>query len=102
MVGALASLAFSPPSLAIASAVAFLIAELCDTAVYAPLRQRYRAWAVLASGIVGAAVDSVAFTYLAFGSLDFAAGNMMGKLYASAAVAALLAMRPRAGTEGGE
>jgi len=97
LVGALLSLLVSPPALALASAVAFLVAELCDTAVYAPLRKRWPALAVLASGLVGAAVDSAVFTYLAFGSLEFAAGNTLGKVYASVAVAvSLWAMRRKA------
>jgi uncharacterized PurR-regulated membrane protein YhhQ (DUF165 family) len=95
MVGALLSLLVSPPALAVASAVAFLIAELCDTAIYAPLRKRWPAWAVLASGAVGAAVDSMIFVWLAFGSLEFSAGTTLAKIYASLAVAAWLAWRGR-------
>ncbi len=95
MVGALLSMLVSPPALAVASAVAFLIAELCDTAVYAPLRKRWPAWAVLASGAVGAAVDSMIFVWLAFGSLEFSAGTTLAKIYASLAVAALVAWKSR-------
>jgi uncharacterized PurR-regulated membrane protein YhhQ (DUF165 family) len=95
LVGALLSLLVSPPALAVASAVAFLIAELCDTAVYAPLRKRWPAWAVLASGTVGAAVDSMIFVWLAFGSLEFSAGTTLAKIYASVAVAGVLAWRAR-------
>ena len=84
------------PGLALASAAAFLIAELADMAVYSKLRQRGLWLAVIASGVVGAFVDSAAFTYLAFGSLEFSAGNALGKIYASAIVAAVLfAMRNR-------
>lgn len=85
-----AALSMFSPGLAIASAAAFLIAELSDMAVYSKLRQRGLWLAVLASGIVGAFVDSAAFTYLAFGSLEFSAGNALGKIYASAAVAAVM------------
>jgi uncharacterized PurR-regulated membrane protein YhhQ (DUF165 family) len=79
------------PGLALASAAAFIIAELADLAVYARLRERKLWLAVLASGVVGALIDSAAFTWLAFGSLEFSAGNALGKVYASALVAAALA-----------
>ena len=35
--------------------------------------------AVFASGIVGLVIDSAVFLYLAFGSLDFLAGQIVGK-----------------------
>jgi hypothetical protein len=38
--------------------------------------------ALIASSIVGLVVDSVAFLALAFGSLDFLAGQVVGKLWA--------------------
>lgn len=69
--------------IALASAAAFLISELADTAVYSPLQKRGMILAVLASGVVGAAVDSAAFLYLAFNSLDFIAGQIVGKCWAS-------------------
>ena len=98
--GAGVSLFVAPPALAAASALAFLLSEFADLAVYTPLRRR-RLWlAVVASGIVGAAVDSAAFLWLAFGSLDLMAGQMIGKVYASFLFAAWLVMRPRALTGG--
>lgn len=93
-VGAALSFATAPPALALASTIAFALAELADFAVYTPLRSKGRSMAVLASGAVGAVLDSVFFVLLAFGSLEFAAGTILAKLYASAAVAAFLA-RPR-------
>lgn len=95
VIGGLLSLVFSPPALAIASATAFVVAEFADLAVYAPLRKRGRALAVAASGVVGAAMDSALFVWLAFGSLDFSAGTTLGKIYASAAVAIYLMMREK-------
>lgn len=85
-----ATMSMFSPGLALASAVAFVIAELADLGVYAKLRERKLWAAVLASGIVGAFVDSAAFTWLAFGSLEFSAGNALGKIYASAVVAAAM------------
>jgi uncharacterized PurR-regulated membrane protein YhhQ (DUF165 family) len=70
------------PHIAMASAVAFLISELADCAVYSPLQRRGLVLAVVASGIAGAVVDSGAFLWLAFGSLDFLAGQVVGKAWA--------------------
>lgn len=89
------SLAFSPPALAVASAVAFTVSELADFAVYDRLRARGRALAVMASQIVGAALDSALFVYLAFGSFDFSAGTTLAKIYAGAVVALILLARQR-------
>jgi uncharacterized PurR-regulated membrane protein YhhQ (DUF165 family) len=87
---------FIAPAFAIASGVAFLLSEAADLAVYTPLR-RDRLWlAVLASGAVGAAVDSAVFLWLAFGSLDFLAGQVVGKLIMSGLAAAALMYRRRA------
>jgi uncharacterized PurR-regulated membrane protein YhhQ (DUF165 family) len=48
--------------------------------VYTPLRERNRYGAVLLSNTVGAVVDSALFLALAFGSLDFLPGQVVGKL----------------------
>lgn len=91
--GAMLSGFVAPPALVVASAAAFLLSELADLAVYTPLRRRGLALAVIASGIVGAFVDSALFLWLAFGSLDFMAGQVLGKLYASVLAAGVLAWR---------
>jgi uncharacterized PurR-regulated membrane protein YhhQ (DUF165 family) len=88
-----AALSMFSPGLAIASAAAFLVAELADMAVYSKLRAKGLWLAVLASGVVGAFVDSSVFTYLAFGSLEFSAGNAVGKIYASLIVSTYLFWR---------
>ncbi|AII27778.1 hypothetical protein AWJ26_gp26 (endogenous virus) [Sinorhizobium phage phiLM21] len=76
---------FAPPALVLASVLAFVLAEVADLAVYAPLRAN-RLWlAVLASGFIGAAVDSAVFLWVAFGSLDFIAGQIVGKLWMTVA-----------------
>jgi len=84
LAGAALSLIISPPALAVASGAAFLFSEMADLAVYAPLWRRRFITAVIASGIVGAAVDSAMFLYLAFGSLAHLDGQLLGKLYATA------------------
>ncbi|WP_202190126.1 VUT family protein [Ensifer sp. LCM 4579] len=85
LAGCLLSAFFAPPALALASVAAFALAELADLAVYEPLRRRRLLAAVLLSGVAGAVVDSAAFLWLAFGSLDFIAGNTVGKIWASLA-----------------
>ena len=79
--GAALSGAVAPPQLIIASAAAFLLSELADFAVYTPLQSRGLVLAVLASSVVGLVVDSVLFLWLAFGSLDYVAGQILGKLW---------------------
>lgn len=92
--GAVLSWWLSAPALVLASVAAFALAELADFAVYAPLRKRNLTLAVLASGAVGAVVDSAVFLWLAFGSLAFIEGQVVGKLWMTlAAAAALLWMR---------
>ena len=68
------------PALALASGAAFLVSELADFAVYTPLRERgHQVAGVLASNAVGSAIDSALFLWLAFGSLDFILGQVVGK-----------------------
>ena len=75
------------PSVAAASAVAFGVGELADMAIYAPLRRYRPALAILASGTVGALVDSLAFLWIAFGSVAYWQGNTIGKVEVSAVAA---------------
>lgn len=76
--GTVASYAISGP-LALAAGAAFLISELADLAVYAPLRKRQWIAAVTLSNTVGLVLDSVIFLSLAFGSLAFLPGQIWGK-----------------------
>lgn len=77
--GAALSAAVAPPALVLASAMAFLLSELADFAVYTPLQAKRLILAVIASSAVGLVIDSVVFLYLAFGSLDYLAGQVVGK-----------------------
>lgn len=95
-IGGLLAWLVAPPALVIASIAAFVLAELADLAVYAPLRERRMGLAVLVSGVVGAAVDSAVFLMLAFGSLeDFMAGQVLGKLWMSLLAFAFIVYRRR-------
>lgn len=89
-IGSVMSWFVAPPALVAASVTAFLVAELADLLVYTPLRAKRLGLAVLASGIVGAAVDSVLFLWLAFGSIQFVEGHTLGKIWMSLAAFILL------------
>ena len=81
LVGAALSALVAPPSLVIASAAAFLLSEAADLAVYTPLARRRLIAAVVVSSLVGLVVDSILFLWLAFGSLDFLLGQIVGKAW---------------------
>ena len=87
LVGAALSAFVAPTPLVVASGLAFLLSELADMAVYTPLRRRRLVLAVMASGVVGAFVDSLVFLYIAFGSLDYLSGQVVGKLWMTIAAA---------------
>ena len=74
--GAALSGLISEPALVIASVCAFLFAELADFAVYAPMN--------------GSVVDSAIFLSLAFGSIEFLAGQVLGKFWMSLIAGALI------------
>jgi uncharacterized PurR-regulated membrane protein YhhQ (DUF165 family) len=84
--------------IAVASAAAFLLSEFADFSVYAPLREKTIAGAVGVSQLVGAAVDSALFLWLAFGSLAFFMGQFVGKAYLTLPAIALILGARRART----
>jgi len=71
----------APPALVLASAVAFLLSETADFAIYTPLARRRLVLAVVLSSIAGLVVDSIVFLWLAFGSLEFLEGQVVGKAW---------------------
>ncbi len=81
VVGSGLSALFAPASLVVASGAAFLLSEFADLAVYTPLARRRLIAAVIASSCAGLIVDSIVFLWLAFGSLDFVAGQVVGKAW---------------------
>jgi len=111
LLGTAISFTLSAPEIAVASAVAFLISELMNFAVYTPLRTRSRlgdrrwALAVVASNAAGAIGDTVVFLGIAFGMaaiMPALPGQLVGKMYATLlylaigrALAALVARNPR-------
>jgi len=82
LVGSGLSAVLAPPALVLASALAFLLSEAADFAVYTPLQRRRLVLAVVLSSGVGLVVDSVVFLSLAFGSLAFLPGQIVGKAWA--------------------
>lgn len=79
--GTAVSALFAPPSLVVASGAAFLLSEFADLAVYTPLARRRLLAAVVASSFAGLVVDSIIFLWLAFGSLQFLLGQVVGKAW---------------------
>lgn len=78
---------FIAPSFAVASAVAFLASEALDFAAYTPLIERGKVLAaVVASNTVGAVCDTFLFLWLAFGSITFWQGQIIGKLWVTVLV----------------
>lgn len=91
LVGTLLSVLVSP-SIAFAAAVAFLVSETLDQLTYTPLRKHSLVIAVLASNAVGIVADSLLFTQLAFGSTEFAVGQMWAKAVSTVAAVVVLKM----------
>jgi uncharacterized PurR-regulated membrane protein YhhQ (DUF165 family) len=89
-IGAVLSVFFAPPALVLASTVAFAFSELADFAVYTPLQEKGLVTAAMASSVVGLVVDSIVFLGLAFGSLEFLPGQIVGKLWMVAVFLPLL------------
>lgn len=81
LAGTALSALLAPASLVVASGVAFLLSEFADLAVFTPLQRHRLLLAVLASSVVGLVVDSAVFLYLAFGNLDYLAGQIVGKTW---------------------
>jgi uncharacterized PurR-regulated membrane protein YhhQ (DUF165 family) len=90
--GIAVSYVIADPHVAVASAAAFAVSELLDFGLFTWVSPRWSR-AVLAGGIVGAVADSVVFLLVAFGSLAFVEGQIVGKLYGVAAAAIIIGAR---------
>lgn len=90
IVGCAISALFAGP-FALASFVAFLLSETLDMLAYTPLRERgHLIAAIFVSNTIGLVVDSIAFLWLAFGSLEFLAGQIVGKMEVTIVVVAIV------------
>ena len=79
--GAALSAFLAPPAIVLASVAAFFLSELADLLVYTPLQRRGFVLAVVLSSLAGLVVDSAIFLSLAFGSLEFLLGQIVGKAW---------------------
>ncbi|MBR0653533.1 VUT family protein [Plastoroseomonas arctica] len=95
LAGTVLSAAIAPPALVLASAAAFLISETADLAIYTPLQKRGLLTAVAASSFVGLVVDSIVFLTLAFGSLTYLWGQVIGKSWMVLAALPLIVLLRR-------
>lgn len=92
-VGAAISALLAAPAVALASLVAFLLAETLDLLVYERIRGRAgRPAGIAVSGVIGSVVDSLVFLTIAFGSLAFFWPQVIGKVGATLGAAALVAL----------
>lgn len=88
--GAILSALIAPPVLVVASVAAFVLSETADMAVYTPLKKKGMIMALLLSCFVGAVVDSAVFLWIAFGSIDYIIGEIIGKFYAAVFAATIM------------
>ncbi len=95
VIGAALSALVAPASVVLASAAAFLLSEFADFAIYTPLQRERLMLALLASSIGGLVIDSIVFLSLAFGSLAFLPGQIVGKLWAVVIAAPLVRLLRR-------
>jgi uncharacterized PurR-regulated membrane protein YhhQ (DUF165 family) len=96
-VGAGLSFLVADPHLAIASAAAFTFSELADFALFTWIAPRWGR-AVAIGGAVGAIADSAIFLSIAFGSLAFMPGQLLGKAYGIGLAVVIISARRRAVT----
>lgn len=89
LVGTLLSVIVSP-LIAFAAGMAFLVSETLDQLVYTPVRKVSLVWAVLLSNAVGIIADSLIFTQLAFGSTEYAPGQIWAKIVSTIIVVLVL------------
>lgn len=95
LIGGALSWAVAPPALIVASVTAFLFSECADLAVFTLLQKHGLVSAVVLSSIVGIAVDSALFLYLAFGDLALFWGQVIGKGWIVLASVPLIALLRR-------
>jgi uncharacterized PurR-regulated membrane protein YhhQ (DUF165 family) len=82
---------------ATASAAAFALSETLDFVVYEKLRERNLTLALAGSNAVGLVADSLLFLWLAFHSLAYLPGQLLGKAWMTALAVLLIAATRRRG-----
>jgi uncharacterized PurR-regulated membrane protein YhhQ (DUF165 family) len=84
VLGTIVSFAIVSKPLAAASISSYVASEAADLLVFTALQRRGLILAIVCSGAVSAALDSVLFVLLAFGDLTYFPGQLIGKLEAIA------------------
>jgi queuosine precursor transporter len=90
LTGVVLSVLVADPRLALASALAFGLSEALDMAIFTATERWGLSLAVLSSNTVGIVVDSIVFLSLAFGSLAFLPGQLVGKAWMTLLALAVL------------
>jgi uncharacterized PurR-regulated membrane protein YhhQ (DUF165 family) len=90
VIGSVISANIGSGRVAAASGIAFLLSEVLDLGIYRSLRAAGWMRAALISSLIGAGLDSLVFLWAAFGSLDFLAGQWVGKSLAIVVVVLLV------------
>ena len=90
LIGGVIAALIASPILALASVVAFLIAEMVDLVVFTGLRRRGLVLASVASSVVGLLLDSLIFVQIAFGNPAYIVGQSIGKAWMVLAALPLL------------
>ncbi|WP_163511216.1 VUT family protein [Fodinicola acaciae] len=93
--GAALSYATAGPTIATASAAAFVLAEGAAFAVYARLAGRRRTIGALLAVATGGVVDSVVFVGAAFGTWNLLPGQLLGKALGAITAALVLDLGQR-------
>lgn len=94
-VGSVLSYSVADPAIVLASVLAFALSELLNQSVYAPLYKKRLMTAVVLSSVAGTVADSVLFLWVAFGSLEYIWGQIIGKLWAVGVAASVIYWRVR-------
>lgn len=90
-IGVALSYWLADPRFATASAAAFAVSEVIDFFAYEGLRKRGLKVAMGVSNLFGLLADSVIFLLIAFGSLEFLAGQAFGKAWMTLAALTVIA-----------
>ncbi|SEB84689.1 hypothetical protein SAMN05216452_3405 [Nitratireductor aquibiodomus] len=96
LIGGIIAAIIASPVLAVASVVAFLIAETVDLLVFTRLRRRGLVLASVASSVIGLLLDSLIFVQIAFGNPAYIVGQSIGKAWMVLAALPLLIAIQRA------
>jgi len=81
VMGAALGGSFVSPPLIVASMSALLASGFVGLIVYTPIARKHFVWAVVASSLASASVDSAVFLWLGFNSLELLPGQVLAKVW---------------------